>query len=125
VPASADFAQRVYDVVARIPRGRVTTYGRIARTIGDPRGARMVGWAMMDTPKGLPAHRVVNRNGELTGGWYFGHPDIMRARLEEDGVPFSGEYTVDLAACVWDPWEDPEIGAPVDEVHPAGPEGEH
>ena len=125
MPASADFAQRVYAVVARIPRGRVTTYGRIARTIGDPRGARMVGWAMMGATDSadLPCHRVVNRNGELTGGWYFGHPDIMRARLVEEGVPFKADYFVDLAQCVWDPWDDDD-GPPILEVVPPdGPEG--
>jgi methylated-DNA-protein-cysteine methyltransferase-like protein len=124
MPASPDFTERVMAVVARIPSGRVTTYGRIARTIGDPRGARMVGWAMMKTPEGLPAHRVVNRNGELTGGWYFGHPDVMRSRLVAEGVPFSDEYTVDLPQCVWDPWDDPALDVGPDQVHPAGPEGE-
>jgi hypothetical protein len=84
----------------------------------------MVGWAMMDTPEGLPAHRVVNRNGELTGGWYFGHPDIMRARLQEEGIPFSDEYQVDLRQCVWDPWDDEELDLGPEEVHPAGPDGE-
>ncbi|CAA9544652.1 MAG: Methylated-DNA-[protein]-cysteine S-methyltransferase [uncultured Thermomicrobiales bacterium] len=125
MPASADFSARVYAVVARIPRGRVTTYGRIARTIGDPRGARMVGWALMGAVGAvdLPAHRVVNRNGELTGGWYFGHPDIMRARLLEEGIPFSDDYTVDLRQCVWDPWEDGDEPPVLDVVSPLGPDG--
>lgn len=127
MPATADFAERVYAIVARIPRGRVTTYGRIARTIGDPRGARMVGWALMDSvaDRGIPAHRVVNRNGELTGGWYFGHPDIMKARLVEEGIPFRDEYTVDLGPCVWDPWEE-SAGLPpiIEVVPPDGPEGD-
>ena len=105
MPASVEFAARVYALVARVPRGRVTTYGRVARALGDPRGARMVGWALSGVPPGLelPCQRVVNRNGELSGGWHFGHPDVMRALLEEEGVPFAEAYRVDLARCVWDP----------------------
>lgn len=106
MPASPDFAARVYDVVARIPRGRVTTYGRIARALGEPRSARMVGWALMAVVRDdLPCHRVVNRNGNLTGGWHFGHPDIMRGLLLDEDVPFLADDRVDLAACVWDPWD--------------------
>ena len=113
MPASPTFAARVYDLVARIPRGRVTTYGRIARAVGDPRGARMVGWALMyavDDPEGreLPCHRVVNRVGLLSGGWHFGHPDVMRGLLLREGVPFKDEYQVDLERCVWEPWADEE-----------------
>ena len=106
MPAAPEFTAKVYQIVARIPRGRVTTYGRIARTIGDVRGARMVGWALMQAPPELPCQRVVNRNGELTGGWHFGHPDVMRNLLVEEGVPFSEEYQVDLTSCVWNPWEE-------------------
>jgi methylated-DNA-protein-cysteine methyltransferase related protein len=107
MPASTAFANRVYEVVARIPRGRVTTYGRIARALGEPRSARMVGWALMDAVgDDLPCHRVVNRNGELTGGWHFGHPDVMRGLLLAEDVPFLPDERVDLRACVWDPWED-------------------
>lgn len=85
----------------------------------------MVGWALMGAvgAADLPAHRVVNRNGELTGGWYFGHPDIMRARLVEEGIPFSGDYTVDLGQCVWDPWENSDELPVVDVVSPLGPDG--
>ena len=126
MPASADFTERVYAIVARIPPGRVTTYGRIAKTIGDPRGARMVGWALMhgESSPELPFHRVVNRNGELTGGWYFGHPDIMAARLVAEGIPFKAEYFVDLDRCVWDPWEDDPALVPADLVPPGGPDGD-
>jgi methylated-DNA-protein-cysteine methyltransferase-like protein len=111
VPASSPFAARVYDLVARIPHGRVTTYGRIARAIGDPRGARMVGWALMhvvDDARDLPCHRVVNRVGLLSGGWHFGHPDVMRGLLRAEGVPFADDYQVDLARCLWEPWSDEE-----------------
>ena len=110
MPAAPEFAARVYAIVGRIPSGRVTTYGRIARAIGDPRAARMVGWALMHGVEcdDLPCHRVVNRVGLLTGGWHFGHPDVMRDRLLAEDVPFADDYQVDLARCVWDPWQDDE-----------------
>lgn len=104
--ASPEFAASVRAVVASIPPGRVTTYGRIAAAIGQPRSARMVGWALSAVEDDdLPCHRVVNRDGVLSGGWSFGHPDVMRGRLREEGVPFLAEDRVDLAACVWDPGE--------------------
>jgi len=109
MPASPPFAARVYDLVARIPRGRVTTYGRLARAVGDPRGARMVGWALMsavDDARDLPCHRVVNRVGLLSGGWHFGHPDVMRGLLMAEDVPFKDDYQVDLDRCLWEPWTD-------------------
>jgi methylated-DNA-protein-cysteine methyltransferase-like protein len=97
------FAERVFAIVAQIPYGRVTTYGRIAAALGKPRNARMVGWAVHDGPEGLPFHRVINRVGFLSAGWAFGHPDRMRALLVAEGVPFIEEYRVDLAKCVWEP----------------------
>ena len=106
------FAARVYDVVARIPRGRVTTYGRIVAAVGDPRAARMVGWALMHAvdERDLPCHRVVNRVGLLTGGWHFGHPDVMRGLLRAEGVPFTDEYQVDLERCLWEHWAEEDGG---------------
>lgn len=107
-----EFAERVRLVVAAIPDGRVTTYGAIARALGHPRSARMVGWVLNTTAvPDLPAHRVVNRNGVLTGALHFGHPDAMRARLEAEGVAFLDEQTVDLAAHFWDPADDPAFDA--------------
>ncbi|HET9016800.1 MAG TPA: MGMT family protein [Thermomicrobiaceae bacterium] len=105
--ARTDFVERVYAVVRRIPRGRVTTYGRIARVIGSPRSARMVGWALHNSPDDVSevAHRVVNRNGELTGGWSWGHPAVMRGLLEDEGVTFVDEFQVDLARHLWEPDE--------------------
>ena len=105
------FPERVYAVVARIPHGQVTTYGRIARALGEPRAARMVGWALrhVASDHDLPCHRVVNRIGVLSGGWHFGHPDIMRDRLLAESVPFRDEHQVDLAACLWDPADDPAL----------------
>ena len=110
MPASADFAARVYPIVARIPRGRVTTYGRIARSLGEVRSARIVGWALMAAvdDEALPCHRVVNRLGFLSGGWHFGHPDVMRSLLLAEGIPFLEEYRVDLDSCVWEPDGDEE-----------------
>jgi methylated-DNA-protein-cysteine methyltransferase-like protein len=107
------FSIRVYDIVASIPRGRVTTYGAIARALGDPRGARNVGWALSDAPAAadLPCHRVVDREGNLSGGWHWGHPDVMAGLLRDEGVPFLEEHRVDLAACLWTPGdESPERG---------------
>lgn len=105
------FPQRVYRLVRHIPEGRVTTYGAIARALGSPRSARMVGWALNTVPEGLdlPAHRVINRVGYLSGGWHFGHPDVMRARLEEEGIEVSNEYMVDLDVYLWDPATDPAV----------------
>ena len=104
---SKSFASAVYQIVSRIPPGRVTTYGDIAAILSAPRSARQVGWAIARSPAGLdlPFHRVVNRDGFLSGGWSFGHPIVMRQRLLDEGVPFIGEYTVDLRMCRWDPGE--------------------
>ena len=114
--------RRVYEVVARIPYGRVTTYGAIAKSIGSVRGARMVGWVMHSVPPelDLPCHRVVNRTGYLSGGWHFGHPDIMRNRLLDEGVPFKSKYEVDLDQCLWLPWEEEPSPAPdeMDDLDP-------
>ena len=108
---ASDFAERVYAVVSRIPPGRVTTYGRIGRALGAPRSARLVGWMLNVAPadRDVPAHRVVNRNGILTGAPHFGHPDLMRHLLEDEGVTFIDEITVDLDAHLWDPADDPEL----------------
>jgi len=108
MPASPEFTTKVYQIVARIPRGRVTTYGRVAEAIGSIRGARMVGWALTAPPPELqlPCHRVVNRVGFLSGGWHFGHPDVMRDRLIAEDVTFVDEYQVDLARHLWLPWLD-------------------
>lgn len=104
---SQRFSRRVYEVVARIPIGRVTSYGRIARSLGDPRAARMVGWALRTVPDDLdlPCHRVVNSEGMLSGGWQFGHPDVMRELLQQEGVPFQDDFQVAIDRCVWNPEE--------------------
>jgi methylated-DNA-protein-cysteine methyltransferase-like protein len=99
------FPERVYQVVRQIPEGKVTTYGTIAAVLGDRRGARMVGWAMSNCPDDVSelAHRVVNRTGELTGGWAWGHPDVMRQLLLDEGVTFVDDYHVDLKRHLWIP----------------------
>ena len=105
--APPDFYERVYEVVARIPTGRVTTYGRIARALGAPRASRGVGWALRAVaqggPGGLPCHRVVNREGRLTGRLHFETPTVMEERLRSEGVPFRPDGAVDLPGCLWDP----------------------
>lgn len=109
---SQDFYDKVYVVVEQIPPGRVTTYGTIARFIGVKSGARMVGYALNNLltrksnsdQKDIPAHRVVNRLGQLTGRAYFSG-DTMRERLRQEGVSFESEFTVDMDAHFWDPAE--------------------
>lgn len=110
---TSDFWTRVYAVVRRIPGGKVTTYGRVSHALGAPRSARMVGWALNSLPPGsdVPAHRVVNRNGQLTGAHHFGPPEVMRGLLEDEGVGFVDDFMVDLSAHLWDPADDPDVDA--------------
>lgn len=104
-PRADDFFDRVWDVVGRIPRGRVTTYGHIAEYLGTRSAARTVGWALgaaKDTP--LPCHRVVNRYGALTGRLRFaGGPNAMEDMLRNEGVTFDDEGRVRLDLHLWDP----------------------
>lgn len=104
-----DYADKVYTVVRMIPPGSVTSYGSIARSLGAPRGARMVGWVLRHSPEDVPAHRVVNRMGVLSGAIHFGHPDAMRHLLEDEGVTFLDEMTVDFRKHFWDPSSDPRV----------------
>lgn len=99
----SDYYERVYEVVEQIPEGKVTTYGAIARFLGITSGARMVGYALNNTAESkIPAHRVVNRNGELTGRAHF-PDDTMRERLQQEGVQFVDEYQIDIDTHFWDP----------------------
>lgn len=100
-----DYYERVYEIVAEIPEGRVSTYGTIARYLGIASGARMVGYALNKSADSkIPAHRVVNRNGELTGRSHF-PDDTMRERLQQEGVKFIDDYQIDIDAHYWDPNE--------------------
>jgi methylated-DNA-protein-cysteine methyltransferase-like protein len=101
-----NFFEKVYEVVRLIPEGRVTTYGAIARFIGSPQSARMVGWALNSTkqlPKWIPAHRVVNRNGLLTGRLHFQNNNTMRELLESEGIDTLNDKILNFKNVLWDP----------------------
>jgi len=96
----------VYDLVRRVPRGRVITYGTIARLLGDPRKAREVGWAMAATPcrtPAIPAHRVINARGEVSGDPLSSGFAARRALLEAEGIVFTNDGRVDLERYLWLP----------------------
>jgi methylated-DNA-protein-cysteine methyltransferase related protein len=100
----SSFYERVWQVLAEIPAGRVTTYGDIAEYVGTRAAARTVGWALnAAVGSGLPCHRVVNRHGALTGARFFETPDVMEERLRSEGVAFEEDGTVDLDAHLWFP----------------------
>ena len=94
------FFEEVYQIVARIPCGRVMSYGQIARALDRPRSARMVGWAMRRSPEGLPWHRVIKADGTIAGGVL---PDLARQLLMEEGVPFLDDGRVDMEESRWEP----------------------
>lgn len=100
------FFELVYDVVRQVPKGRVTSYGAIAAALGAKGSARMVGWAMNNAhhivPK-VPAHRVVNRSGLLTGKMHFGEPDRMQQLLEKEGITVKEDQVQDFDRLFWDP----------------------
>src|SRR6266496_6638950 len=93
---------RVFALVRACPVGRVTTYGWLAKALGYPRGARMIGWFMNETPDGVPAQRVINSKGELSGSWAFGQRGRMRSMLEAEGIVFSADERVDMKRYGWD-----------------------
>lgn len=99
----AEFSQAVYELVARIPKGRVMTYGQIAALCGSPRSARIVGQVAHWGPPELPWQRVVNKQGGLAGGYTSGGREAHKHDLESDGVKVSDEYTVDVQALLWRP----------------------
>jgi methylated-DNA-protein-cysteine methyltransferase-like protein len=100
-----NFFADVYEVVRLIPKGRVTSYGAIANYLGTKMSARMVGWAMnaAHTEKGVPAHRVVNRQGLLTGKHHFVPPSAMQKGLEKEGVKVVKDQVQDFQTKFWDP----------------------
>lgn len=102
-----DFFDQVYEIVKEIPEGRVTSYGAIAKAIGMPKSSRMVGYAMnaSHTIPDVPAHRVVNRNGLLTGRMHFETPDSMQKSLEAEGVVIKDHQVQNFDKLFWDPFE--------------------
>lgn len=100
------FFENVYQVARLIPSGRVTSYGAIAKCIGSPQAARMVGYAMNGShtqKEYVPAHRVVNRNGMLTGKHHFGGPETMRKLLESEGAIVENNQIKNFKELFWDP----------------------
>ena len=110
MPAPDHLYTRVWETVAEIPPGRVSTYGHIARHLGIGHAPRAVGFALKAVihdpsrgPFSVPCHRVVNREGRLTGRMHFETPTVMAERLAAEGVAFVADDRVDLAAHLWDP----------------------
>ena len=105
----ASFFELVYQVARQIPYGRVTTYGAIANSLGSKLSARMVGWAMNGAHQAgsnVPAHRVVNRTGMLTGKFHFGTIDRMQQLLENEGIKVENDSVVHFKTLFWDPSEE-------------------
>ena len=105
----ANFFERVYAIARQIPEGKVTTYGAIAKALGTARSARMVGWAMNASHRAVPAvpaHRIVNRNGELTGKHHFESPNVMQQLLETEGVKVVNDKVIDFKQLRWVPMEE-------------------
>ncbi len=102
--ADNGFFEQVYQMVEQIPRGRVATYGQIARLAGSPRRARYVGFALHRNPRPgvIPCHRVVFADGSLARGFAFGGEGVQRAMLEQEGVAFREDGRVDLARARWE-----------------------
>ena len=100
-----NFFEKVYEVVKRIPEGRVTSYGAIARFLGSAGSSRMVGWALNSSgkPESVPAQRVVNRIGMLTGKHHFGGTNAMQQMLESEGVKVRENQVQDFKNLFWDP----------------------
>ena len=101
--ARSNLASQVFAVVARIPRGRVTTYGKIAAAVGRPRAARIIGGILHRAPANadLPFHRVVNREGTLAPPHVFGGANNQRRMLEAEGIIFTGDGKIDMKRCLW------------------------
>ena len=104
-PENKNFFQKVYQVSKQIPFGRVTSYGAIGKYLGAARSARMVGWAMNGAGviEGVPAHRVVNRKGLLTGKHHFEGTNLMQQLLENEGLEIRDNQIVNFEKYFWDP----------------------
>lgn len=105
MPYMNNFFKKVYEIVGKIPSGKVATYGQIASMLGSSKSARTVGWAMSSAPENLklPCHRVVNRVGELANENVFGSRDKQRAMLESEGVTFNEKGFINLEKHLWKP----------------------
>lgn len=103
-----DFFEKVFEVVKLIPEGRVTSYGAIANYLGAKHGSRMVGWAMNASTRvpGIAAHRVVNRNGDLSGRFHFPEENMMQKKLESEGIRVVNHRVVDFNVVFWNPMEE-------------------
>lgn len=108
-----DFFEQVYEVVKRIPYGKVTTYGLIANHLGAKKSARMVGWALNAShgKKDIPAHRVVNRKGMLTGKFHFEGTNLMQQLLESEGIEVEDNQVVNFEKLLWVPEEDYSVSS--------------
>jgi methylated-DNA-protein-cysteine methyltransferase-like protein len=103
------FRRAVIAAIRAIPAGSVTNYGELARALGKPGRARLVGRIISEwngAESGIPFHRVVASDGRLIGGWAFGHPEVMKQLLVDEDVPFRSEYRVDINRCFWSPAAD-------------------
>jgi methylated-DNA-protein-cysteine methyltransferase related protein len=104
-----EFFEMVYEVVRQVPQGRVTSYGAIAKYLGTARSSRMVGWAMNNAhqlKQPVPAHRVVNRNGQLTGKMHFATPTQMQELLQAEGIEVEDDKIVNFKKHFWNPEEE-------------------
>ena len=107
-----NFFEQIFEVVSLIPKGKVTSYGAIAAYLGSKGSARMVGWAMNashSSKKNVPAHRVVNRNGQLTGKHHFDGPDLMQQLLENEGIEVIDNQIQKFSEIFWDPYKELSI----------------
>lgn len=95
--------QKIYQVVLKIPKGKVATYGQVARLAGNSRWARVVGYALHVNPAFgiIPCHRVVNREGRVAPGFAFGGEGVQRAMLEDEGIVFEADGSIDLSKFGW------------------------
>ncbi len=94
--------EKIYEVVRTIPKGKVMSYGQVAMLAGNPRWARVVGYALHVNPEPgtIPCHRVVQKSGKVASGFAFGGPEIQKQLLESEGVTFVDEFTVDMDKCI-------------------------
>ena len=103
--ADKNFFERVYVIAKQIPYGKITSYGAIAKALGAARSARMVGWAMNASHgrADIPAHRVVNRKGLLTGKFHFDGANLMQQLLESEGITVEDNQIIDFDTHFWEP----------------------